>query len=137
VALSRGRFFRGRQDCGVSDFDPMGIIVDWVDACRKGDLPTLLDLYTEDAELECSCNGRQRYCGRSELESYWAPRISAFSSAGFGLEEIKPAPHGIDVEYSVAGSLRFHASFRFSADGRIHSTLCTPSRQNGHDGCAC
>ncbi len=120
----------------MSDFDQMGIVVDWVDACRKGDLATLLDLYADDAQLECTCNGTRRYCGRSELESYWGPRISAFSTAGFGLEEIAPGPNGVDLEYSVAGSLRVHATFRFSAEGKIYSTLCAPSRQNSHDGCA-
>jgi hypothetical protein len=119
----------------VSDFDQMGIVVDWVDACRKGDLAALLDLYADDAQLECTCNGTQRYRGRSELETYWGPRLSAFSSAGFGLEEINPVPYGIDLEYSVAGALRIHASFRFSPDGKIRSTLCQPARQNAHDGC--
>lgn len=121
----------------MNDIDQMGIVVDWVDACRKGDLASLLDLYADDAQLECSCNGTQHYRGRSELEAYWRPRLSTFSSVGFGLEEINPVPHGIDLEYSVAGSLRVHASFRFSAEGKIYSTLCTPSRQNSHDGCAC
>ncbi|WP_407116482.1 nuclear transport factor 2 family protein [Bradyrhizobium sp. LMG 9283] len=121
----------------MSDFDQMGIIIDWVDACRKGDLATLLDLYADDAQLECSCNGMRRYRGRSEIEAYWQPQLSAFSSAGFGLEEIHPAPHGIDLEYSVAGALRIQASFRFSPDGKIRSTLCEPARQNAHDGCAC
>lgn len=121
----------------MNDIDQMGIVVDWVDACRKGDLASLLDLYADDAQLECTCNGTQHYRGRRELETYWAPRLSAFSSAGFGLEEINPVPHGIDLEYSVAGALRVHASFRFSAEGKIFSTLCTPSRKNSHDGCAC
>ncbi|MBW7974993.1 nuclear transport factor 2 family protein [Bradyrhizobium sp. BR 10289] len=122
----------------MSDFDQMGIVIDWVDACRKGDLATLLDLYADDAEVECSCNGPHfSYRGRRELETYWGPRLSAFASAGFGLEEINPAPDGVDLEYSIAGSLRVRASFRFSAEGKIHSTLCRPSRQNSHDGCAC
>lgn len=121
----------------MSDFDAMGIVVDWVDACRKGDLATLLDLYADDAQLECRCNGAQRYRGRRELETYWGPRLSAFSLAGFGLEEINPAAHGIDLEYSVAGALRIRASFRFSPDGKIYSTLCEPARQNAHDGCGC
>ena len=119
----------------MSDFDQMGIVVDWVDACRKGDLTTLLDLYADDAQVECTCNGARRYRGRSELEAYWQPRLSAFSLAGFGLEEIRPAPHGVDLEYSVAGALRIHASFRFSPEGKIRSTLCEPARQNAHDGC--
>ncbi|MDH6257012.1 nuclear transport factor 2 family protein [Bradyrhizobium sp. BR13661] len=121
----------------MSDFDHMGLVVDWVDACRKGDLATLLDLYADDGEVECSCNGTQRYRGRRELETYWGPKLNAFSSAGFGLEEIHPAPNGIDLEYSVAGALRVRASFRFSAEGKIYSTLCEPAQQGSHDCCAC
>ena len=121
----------------MSDFDQMGIVVDWVDACRKGDLAMLLDLYADNAEIECTCNGKRRYHGRSELEAYWQPQLSAFSSAGFGMEEIHPAPHGVDLEYSIAGALRIRASFRFSAEGKIRSTLCEPARQNAHDGCVC
>lgn len=119
----------------MSDFDQMGIIVDWVDACRKGDLATLLDLYADDAQLECTCDGTRRYRGRNEIEAYWQPRLSAFSSAGFGLEEIHPAPHGVDLEYSVAGALRIQASFSFGPDGKIRSTLCEPALQTTHEGC--
>lgn len=118
----------------MSNFDQMGIVVDWVDACRKGDLAMLLDLYADDAQVECTCNGTSRHRGRRELETYWAPRLSTYSSVDFDLEEITPAPHGIDLEYSVAGSLRIHASFRFSAEGKIFSTLCEPAKQHAH-GC--
>jgi hypothetical protein len=121
----------------VSDFDQMGIIVDWLDACRKGDLEGLLDLYANDASLECQCDGTRLYRGRRELEAYWRPRLGAFSSAGFGLEEINPAPHGIELEYSIASSLRIRAVFGFSADGKIFRTRCEPSRQNPPDCCAC
>lgn len=115
----------------------MAIIIDWVDACRKGDLTALLELYAIDAQLECACNGVQHCHGRRELESYWQPRLTAYPTAGFALEEIHPVPHGIDLEYSVAGSLRIRASFRFSPDGKIASTRCEPAGQNPHDGCAC
>lgn len=121
----------------MRDFDQMGLIVDWVDACRKGDLPALLELYAEDGAVECSCNGTQLYRGRGELEAYWRPQLSTFSSAGFGLEEIHPAQNGIDLEYSVAGALRVRASFCFSADGKIHRMLCEPARQGSHDCGAC
>lgn len=121
----------------MSDFDQMGIAVDWVDACRKGDLAALLELYADDAQVECTCNGTQHHRGRSELQAYWQPRLSAFSSAGFQLEEIHPAADGVDLEYSVAGALRIRASFRFSVEGKIHSTLCEPARQSAHQGCAC
>jgi hypothetical protein len=121
----------------VSNFDPMGIVVDWLDACRKGDLRTLIDLYAEDASLECQCDGDHLYCGRSELEAYWGPRLGALSSAGFGLEDISPAPHGVELEYSIAGSLRIRARFGFSTDGKISRTTCEPALQNPRDCCAC
>jgi ketosteroid isomerase-like protein len=121
----------------LSDFDQMGIVVDWVDACRKGDLATLLELYADDAQVECTCNGSRRHRGRRELESYWGPRLSAFSSASFALEEINPVPDGVDLEYSVAGALRIRASFRFSTEGKIDSMLFEPARQTAHLGCAC
>jgi ketosteroid isomerase-like protein len=121
----------------VADFDQMGVVVDFVDACRQGDLATLLDLYADDGQVECTCNGTTRYRGRSELAAYWQPRLHTFSSAGFGLEEITPAPDGIDLEYSVAGALRIHASFRFNRDGKIHKTLCEPAAQIGEMSCAC
>jgi len=121
----------------VRDFDQMGLVVDWVDACRSGDLATLLELYADDAEVECTCNGTRLYRGRRELETYWGPKLNAFSSAGFGLEEIHPAQNGVDLEYSVAGELRIRASFRFSTEGKIYSTLCEPALQDSHDRCAC
>jgi hypothetical protein len=121
----------------VSDFDQMGLVVDWVDACRKGDLASLLELYADDARLECSCFGTKRYRGRSEIEAYWRTRLGGFSSAGFGLEEISPVPDGIDLEYSVAGALRIRISFRFGPEGKIDSTLCVPAPQKPHHGCAC
>lgn len=121
----------------MADFDQMGVVVDFVDACRQGDLPMLLDLYADDGQVECTCNGTSRYRGRSELAAYWQPRLHTFSSAGFGLEEIGPAPDGIDLEYSVAGALRIHASFRFNRDGKIQTTLCEPAAQIGEMSCAC
>ena len=121
----------------MDDIDQMGIVVDWLDACRKGDLETLLDLYADDAQLECRCEGPRLYRGRSELEAYWGPRLSAFSSVGFGLEEISPSPQGVELEYSIAGSLRIRALFDFSVDGKILRTRCEPAAQNATHCCAC
>jgi hypothetical protein len=120
----------------VSDFDQMGIVVDWFDACRKGDLESLLELYGEDASLECQCHGTRLYRGRAELGAYWRSRLGAFVSAGFGMEDISPAPHGVALEYSIADSLRIRASFSFSADGKISRTICEPARQSAADCCA-
>ncbi|MES1149211.1 MAG: nuclear transport factor 2 family protein [Bradyrhizobium guangdongense] len=121
----------------MDDIDQMGIVVDWLDACRKGDLDTLLDLYADDAELECQCDGAHVYHGRSEIETYWGPKLVVFPATGVGLEDISPAPQGISLEYSVAGSLRIRALFGFAANGKIVRTLCEPAQQNPADCCSC
>jgi ketosteroid isomerase-like protein len=121
----------------VNDFDQMGVVVDWLDACRSGDLTALLDLYADDAQLECACDDTCLWRGRDELAAYWRPKLDAFVSAGFGLEEIGPTPDGVELEYSVAGSLRIRALFGFSPNGKIFRTRCGPARQNPPDCAAC
>lgn len=119
----------------MSDFDQMGVVVDWFDACRKGDLESLLQLYADDASLECRCDGTRLWRGRSELEAYWRPRLEVFVSSGLALEEINPAPHGVALEYSIAGSLRIRALFGFGADGKISRIACEPAQQDPADCC--
>ena len=72
----------------TDDFDQIALVVDWLDACRNRDLATLLDLYADDATLECCCGGVKVSEGRAELESYWRPRLDARAPNAFGLEEI-------------------------------------------------
>jgi SnoaL-like domain len=138
LVISRIPDFRGKTRIrGVSDFDKMGIVVDWIDACRKGDLASLLDLYADDACLECQCDGSRLYRGRSELEAYWQPQLGVFSTVGVRLDEITPSPHGIEIEYSIAGSLRVRATFRFSSEGKIVRTRCEPALQDEPNCAAC
>ena len=72
----------------TDDFDQIALVVDWLDACRNRDLATLLDLYADDATLECRCGEAKVSEGRAELESYWRPRLDARAPTAFGLEEI-------------------------------------------------
>src|SRR5262245_48470113 len=72
------------------DFDPIAVVVDWLDACRKRDLAALLELYAGEASLECGCEGIA-IRGRQALEGYWRPRLDVFAPTAFGLEEIEPA----------------------------------------------
>ena len=39
----------------LDKFDPLAIVVDWLDACRLGKIDDLLELYDERATLECGC----------------------------------------------------------------------------------
>ena len=57
-------------------FDPLAVVVDWLDACRLGELDALLDLYDERATLECNCE-RVSLTGREAIAAYWAPETGA------------------------------------------------------------
>ena len=68
-------------------FDPLGVVVDWLDACRSGDLDALLDLYDERATQHCLCEN-VTVAGRKALAAYWAPKLnnklgSAFTSTNW------------------------------------------------------
>ena len=39
--------------------DPLGVVVDWLDACQARPLDQLLKLYEVGATLECACEGAQ------------------------------------------------------------------------------
>jgi hypothetical protein len=40
-----------------SDFDPLATVIDWLDACRAGEIDSLLALYDNRATLHCDCEG--------------------------------------------------------------------------------
>ena len=58
------------------NFDPIGIVVDWLDACRARHLSTLIDLYDDAAIIDCCQGGsfRGRLRHRSVLASEMRPK---------------------------------------------------------------
>jgi ketosteroid isomerase-like protein len=107
------------------DFDQMALVVDWLDACRSQNLEMLLDLYAEDATLECRCeNVHSR--GRSELAAYWGPRLASFAPNAFGLEEIKPVAGGVMLDYSNFQGEPVRICFTFDDEGKILRSRCEP-----------
>lgn len=109
------------------DFDPIAAVVDWLDACRRRDLSGLLDLYAADASLECACNGTTLIHGRDALKAYWRPRLDAFVPTAFGLEEIAPDADGVLLVYWSYDGKPVRISFRFSPQGKISRTVCSPA----------
>jgi hypothetical protein len=109
------------------DFDQIAVVVDWLDACRKRDLAALLDLYADDASLECVCDGVALLQGRAALEAYWQPRLDTFPPGAFGLEEISPTAAGVVLDYSGVDGEPVRISFSFAPDGKILQTICGPS----------
>jgi ketosteroid isomerase-like protein len=108
------------------DFDPVAVVVDWLDACRKRDLAALLDLYAEDASIECACHGRAVVHGRTALAAYWQPRLETMVPTAFGLEEITPGPDGVLLDYLSFEGKPVRISFAFSVAGKILQTICHP-----------
>lgn len=109
------------------DFDQIGVVVDWLDACRNRDLAALLDLYAEDATLECGCSGPSVNAGRAELESYWRPRLDKLAPTAFGLEEIMPTDDGVLLDYLDHRGGPVRVAFRFTVDGKILRSDCLPA----------
>ena len=109
------------------DVDQIAIVVDWLDACRKRDLETLLGLYAEDASVECCCGGTQRHQGLAALAAYWRPQFKAFVPTAFGLEEIAPVADGVRLDYLNFESKPVRIFFTFTAEGKIWQTRCVPS----------
>ena len=113
----------------ADDFDQIALVVDWLDACRNRDLATLLDLYADDATLECRCGGVKVSKGRAALETYWRPRLEALVSNAFELEEITPTMEGIVLDYLSHEGKPVRIAFTFSHDAKIQRTACGPAGQ--------
>ena len=116
----------------TDDFDQVALVVDWLDACRNRDLTTLLDLYADDATLECRCGGVKVSKGRAALESYWRPRLEALAPTAFGLEEITPTAEGVVLDYLSHEGEPVRIAFTFSRDAKIQRTACGPAGQVLH-----
>ena len=109
----------------ADNFDKMAAVVDWLDACRSGNLETLLDFYAESASLECACEGAG-ISGRSALAAYWRPKLSGALPGAFSLEEITPHGEGVLLDYRGFAGKPVRIAFTFDAQGKISRTACEP-----------
>ena len=116
----------------ADDFDQIALVVDWLDACRNRDLTALLDLYADDATLECRCGEAKVSEGRAELESYWRPRLDTVASTAFGLEEIIPTTEGVVLDCLSHEGKPVRIAFTFSRDAKIQRSACLPMEQALH-----
>ncbi|WP_454633714.1 nuclear transport factor 2 family protein [Bradyrhizobium cenepequi] len=105
-------------------FDAVAIAVDWLDACRQRRLSDVLELYDDDATVDC-CEGG-RFEGRHALRAYWNLRLSNQDSGAFEIEAILPETRGVYLEYRDCGGQAFRMRFRFNDAGKIVHTACGP-----------
>lgn len=108
-----------------ANYDPIGVVVDWLDACRAADLGTLLALYDDEATLECGCDGHT-YRGAAAIGDYWRPKLSEKVAEGFVLDDIHPVSDGVDVRYFGFEGKPLHIHFEFNEAGKISNSVCGP-----------
>jgi hypothetical protein len=107
-----------------SRFDPIGIVVDWIDACRERKLSVLVELYDEAATVDC-CEGG-RFSGRAGVERYWRSRLAGHRTDAFEIDAITPEWRGVCLDYREHDGKPVRTHFRFSAAGKILHTACGP-----------
>jgi hypothetical protein len=107
------------------NFDPLGIVIDWLDACRSGQLDTLLDLYDEQATLVCDCE-RVSLTGRKSIATYWKSKLERSSASAFALDDVTLTGNDVHVDYRGYEGKPIRIHFRFSSLGKIIHTSCEP-----------
>ncbi|MDI3564006.1 nuclear transport factor 2 family protein [Bradyrhizobium sp. Arg816] len=107
-----------------TDFDPIGIVIDWLDACRERRLEDLLPLYADQATLDC-CSG-ERFVGRPGLLCYWPAKLRGAIEPAFELNEIHPEQECVRLFYRDYDGSAVSTKFWFDAGGRITRTICIP-----------
>jgi hypothetical protein len=108
-------------------FDPLAVVVDWLDACRLEELDTLLDLYDERATLHCLCE-KVTLTGRKSLAAYWGPKLENKAGFAFTLDELALIGDAVQVDYRGYEGKPRRIYFHFGASGKIFHTSCRPRR---------
>jgi hypothetical protein len=103
-------------------FDPAAIVVGWLDACRQRRLSDLLELYDDDATVDCCERGRSE--GRRALQAYWTLKLLDSDPGAFEIEAIVPETGGVYLEYRACGGRVFRTRFRFNS--KLAQTTCGP-----------
>jgi hypothetical protein len=115
----------------TGNFDPLAVVVDWLDAGRARRLDALLDFYDSAATLECGCDGPHIYRGRADIARYWAKRLEAAVPDAFRLINILPGdePHNAVLDYTSYEGRLVRIYFDFAPTGKIAATACGPLDQ--------
>ena len=105
-------------------FDALAVAIDWLDAYRAAKLDAVLDLYDDDASLECGCDGQTIVVGKTALKPYWIRCFAETTDLPLELDDIQPAGDDVALTYhSNAGLVRVVFSFN-NATGKIARMHC-------------
>jgi hypothetical protein len=104
-------------------FDPMAFAVDWLDAYRAGDIEAILEMYADDAVLQCGCGGMKTITGAEGLRAYWVARLRDYPASN--LDNLQPSEDGTMISYVTRNGV-ISAMLSFDGAGRISSFTCGP-----------
>jgi CheY-like chemotaxis protein len=107
------------------DFDRSGVVVDWLGACRSGQLNALLNLYDERATVICDCDGIN-LVGRKSIGIYWKPKLESKAASAFALGGMILTGDEIQVDCQSCKGKPVRVLFRFSPLGKILHTKFGP-----------
>ena len=107
------------------DSDHSGIVIDWLKACRSGQLDALLNLYDARATLKCDCDGID-LAGRNSLALYWKSKLECKAASAFTLDDMILTGDEIQVYCQSCKGKPIRVRFRFSPLGKILHTTFGP-----------
>jgi hypothetical protein len=110
-----------------SGFDPIGIVVDWLDACRARQLSALVELYDNEATIDCCQGGSFR--GRLEVERYRRPKLGRAATGAFEVDALFPEADGVCLDYRDFDGMPVRTHFAFTEAGKIRLTACAPIKR--------
>jgi len=108
------------------DFDSVGLITGWLDACRTGQIDVLLDLHDDSATLVCTCEGRAIH-GRAELDRYWRPKLADQVTTAFVMNDLVSDGDSVYLDFQNHQGHAVRARFRFNELGKIRQLTCGPT----------
>lgn len=110
-------------------FDALAVAVDWLDAYRAARLDAMLDLYDDDASVECGCDGQTVVVGKTALKQYWLRCFAEKAGLTLELDDIQPAGDGAALAYHSNTGLVRVVFFFDSATGKIARMRCGTSAE--------
>lgn len=109
----------------MSSFDPMAVVVDWLDHYRAQDL-SIVELFARNASLECGCNEQTTAVGHHALTEFWRRRFA--ETAAGELVRLEMDGDSVHFAYSVSGE-KVLVHLNFNDGGEIAQFQCRLSKQ--------
>jgi ketosteroid isomerase-like protein len=97
-------------------FDPMAAAIDWLDAYRSSDLELMLNMFADDAVIQCGCCAMTTIRGKETFRAYWAQRFQ--DCVPYDLDDLQPSGKGTFISY-VTSAGTVSAAVQFDQDGKI------------------